>query len=219
MTHMPLVVGLTGRTGAGKDSCAQALVSGGGWQSIAFADAVREEVAQAWAIDPRMLTDRQVKELPLPRLAIGMCTAPDFVRWALFQGHSLHAPRSARWLLQHWATEYRRRQDLNYWVRPVQRFINRRMGTGWQRFVISDVRFPNEAIFVRGLGGFVLRVHRNEPAEMAADTADHVSEGHAAELMVDGDIHNDGALEHLPAELARVLAGVLGVQRAERSAT
>ena len=100
----PLIIALTGRPGAGKDSIADVLAPQQGFARIAFADALRREVCEAWRIDLRMLTDRPTKELELPALAAGMCSDPAFMRWVADGGDSLTAPRSPRWALQRWAS-------------------------------------------------------------------------------------------------------------------
>jgi hypothetical protein len=210
-----LVIGLTGHPGSGKDSCAQVLTSHY-FQSVAFADALRLEVARAWRVDVRMLTDRVTKEVPLPAFDIGVCNEPDFLRWAMQQRHCLLQPRSARWVLQHWGTDFRRVfcEDPDYWVRQVERWVLRMTGLGRLYFVITDVRMPNEAALVRRLGGKLVRVHRPDLPPMAADTAGHSSEAHGA-LEVDAVIHNDGSLEALEAEVLRVLAEVFPAEAAD----
>jgi hypothetical protein len=208
-----MVIGLTGQPGTGKDSCAEALEPHR-FLPIAFADALRHEVVLAWRVDLRILTDRITKETALPALSIGMCGEPDFINWATSKGLSLAEPRSPRWVLQRWGTEFRREQNADYWVQIVERWIRRQMGVGYDRIVITDVRMPNEAELVRRLGGKLLRVHRPDVAPMAPETADHSSEAHAA-LAVDGVIHNDSSLDALHAEVQRVLAGLFPADLAE----
>lgn len=205
------IIGLTGHPGSGKDSCAQALEPHG-FLPVAFADALRIEIALAWRVDVRMITDRATKELALPALAIGMCGDPRFLHWAAYHGHSLYDPRSPRWILQRWGTDFRRAQDPAYWVHVVERWIGRQSGIGYDRFVVTDVRMPNEADMVRQLGGKLVRVHRPDLPAMAADTAGHCSEGHGT-LEVDADVHNDGSLQALAEDVQRVV-GALFAPRA-----
>jgi hypothetical protein len=200
----PVIIGLTGRPGSGKDSCAHALLPLG-FRSIAFADALRAEIAQAWGVDVRMLTDRATKEVPLLALAISMCNDPRFLHWATRCGHSLYEPRSPRWVLQRWGSDFRREQDPDYWVCIVRRWAGRKIGVGLHRIVITDVRLPNEAALVRDLGGKLVRVHRPDLPPMAADTASHSSEAH--DLVSDAVIHNDGNLDELRDEVMRVVGG------------
>lgn len=60
-------------------------------------------------------------------------------------------------LLQWWGTEYRRKQDSNYWVRKCMEKIG---NDAHHIAVITDVRFINEAEAVRQAGGYTVRVSR-----------------------------------------------------------
>ena len=191
----PLIIALTGRPGVGKDSIADVLAPQQGFVRIAFADALRREVCEAWRIDVRMLTDRHTKELPLPAMAAGMCSAPAFMRWVADGGDSLTEPRSPRWALQRWAS-FKRRFIPDYYARIVERWIGRQIGCGWDRIVVTDLRDPVEETMLRRLGVQVVRVHRPELAALPADTAMHVSEQHHR-IQADADILNDGSLQAL----------------------
>ena len=191
----PLIIALTGRPGAGKDSIADVLAPQQGFARIAFADALRREVAEAWRIDLRMLTDRPTKELELPALAAGMCSDPAFMRWVADGGDSLTAPRSPRWTLQRWAS-FKRQFTPDYFARIVERWIRRQLGSGWNRIVVTDLRDPVEEAMLRRLGAKVVRVHRPELAALPSDTAMHVSEQHHR-IKADADILNDGSMQAL----------------------
>ena len=191
----PLIIALTGRPGVGKDSIGDVLAPQQGFARIAFADALRREVAEAWRIDLRMLTDRPTKELELPALAAGMCSDPAFMRWVADGGDSLTAPRSPRWTLQRWAS-FKRQFTPDYFARIVERWIRRQLGSGWNRIVITDLRDPVEEAMLRRLGAKVVRVHRPELAALPSDTAMHVSEQHHR-IKADADILNDGSMQAL----------------------
>ena len=191
----PLIIALTGRPGVGKDSIGDVLAPQQGFARIAFADALRREVAEAWRIDLRMLTDRPTKELELPALAAGMCSDPAFMRWVADGGDSLTAPRSPRWALQRWAS-FKRRFAPDYYASIVERWIRRQLGSGWNRIVVTDLRDPVEEAMLRRLGAKVVRVHRPELAALPSDTAMHVSEQHHR-IKADADILNDGSMQAL----------------------
>ncbi|CAN7257582.1 hypothetical protein LJR084_001190 [Variovorax sp. LjRoot84] len=203
-TSKALILALTGYPNVGKDTVASVLAPKHGFRSIAFADALRREVAEAWHIDQRMLTDRPTKEWPVPALAAGMCNVPGFLHWCVDGGDSLFEPRSPRWALQRWAT-YQRRFDPEYYARIVERWIIRHVGSGWTRVVITDLRDPVEETVLRRLGAKVVRVHRHEVAPLPADTASHVSEQHHR-IKADADIVNDGSLEALAEATLRCVA-------------
>lgn len=201
-----VLIGLTGEPGSGKDTCA-ALLHQHGFRSIAFADAVRVEVAEAWRLDQRMLTDRATKEQPIDALALWRCTDPRFVRAMVdaeqgLDEAKLMEPRSARWIMQRWGTEYRRRQNDRYWIDIVARWIGQQREAGQWRLCVTDTRFQNEASAVRALGGHLVQVHRPSLPTLLHGTAEHASQ---QPLSAPDVIHNDGDIEHLRAELLRVV--------------
>jgi hypothetical protein len=203
-----MLIGLTGRPGAGKDSAALVLCAAG-WHSVALADALRVEVAAAWGIDPRLLTERKHKEHTTPQLAVGGGANANWLRWAAVHGHSLIAPRSPRWVMQAWGS-FRRTTDPDYWVRHVGQWITWQRAQGAHSLVVTDVRLPNEVAELRALGGRILRVHRPDAllAPLATDTAAHASEHTAAQIEADGDIVNDGSLGDLAGEVWRAVQGL-----------
>lgn len=207
-TRKTFILALTGYPDVGKDTVAGILSPQHGFATIAFADALRREVAEAWRIDSRMLAARPTKELPLPALAVGMCSAPAFVRWCHDAGESLKEPRSPRWALQTWAT-YQRRFDASYYARIVDRWIIRQVGVGWNRIVVSDLRDPVEETVLRQLGAKVVRIHRPDAKPISGATASHISEQHHR-IKADADIVNDGSIEALAEVTLRCVASLGG---------
>jgi hypothetical protein len=124
-----------------------------------------------------------------------MCSDPAFMRWVGDGGDSLTEPRSPRWVLQRWAS-YKRRFQPSYYATIVQRWIERQVGTGWTRIVVTDLRDAVEEHMLRNLGAKVVRVHRPDVTPLAADTASHASERHYC-IPADADILNDGSLQAL----------------------
>ena len=202
----PLIIALTGYPDVGKDTVAEILAPRHGFRRVAFADALRSEITEAWRIDRRMLTQRSTKEVPLPALAAGMCNEPGFLHWCVDSGESLTEPRSARWVLQTWAT-YQRRFHPDYYARAVARKIDWHIGAGWTRIVVSDLRDPIEEATLRGIGAKVVRVHRPDAKPLEGTTAAHSSELHHR-IQADADIVNDGSLAAL-AEAALLCVDML----------
>lgn len=101
-----------------------------------------------------------------------------------------------RELLQWWGTEFRRNQDLNYWVDKLQAVIEEEKPA---IALITDVRFPNEVSWIKSsIDNCVVRVDRLGYASL---TPNHVSE-HALDWMDDSDWHYilqipDGEIEEL----------------------
>jgi hypothetical protein len=200
-THL---IGLSGPAGCGKDTVADLLVTHCGFTKVAFADALRAEICNAWRIDPLDLTRRDTKETPVKRLALMHCTDYGFVgRMIVLQQRSgievdLEAPLSPRQVLQRWGTEYRRADDPRYWVSAlslrISYLLNQRLATG---IVITDCRFANEADMARHAhGGLLWQVKR--PGIEVAATA-HISEVSGAAFEPDLIINNCHTIAHLQA--------------------
>lgn len=198
-----MLIGLTGHAGAGKDSVA-AVLCAGGWHSIAFADALRFEVAEVWRLDPGLLSDRRHKEQPTPALMAAAAENAAWLRWCAINGTSLIEPRSPRWVMQQWGS-FRRQADPLHWVRQVEYWVQyQRQKHGHRRLVVTDVRLANEVAALRRLDGRIVRVHRPDLPALPPETAGHESELHT-QIDADGDIHNDGPLQALSAEVWRVV--------------
>ncbi|QRY30579.1 hypothetical protein JVX96_21160 [Variovorax sp. PDNC026] len=190
------VIAFTGKAGSGKDSAATVLVNHCKFESIAFADALRREIASAWRIDERVLDHRPTKEFSIPALAVGMCSEPAFISWCFDADESLHEPRSPRWVMQHWA-DYQRRYRPTYYADIVTRSISRQASVGFRRFAITDLRDPVEesALLALGMQLIKVRIHGPRSTSLCSDTVHHSSERHWIEA--DFEIQNDGSLEGL----------------------
>ena len=168
----PITIALTGLAGVGKDTVADTLVTHAGFSKIAFADALRLEVAAAFRLGDRygILSDRAGKEQPTQALCLLNCADDDFARCAIdlhfadhpgqTPGYYMLAPRSPRQILQWWGTEYRRAQQPNYWSTKVALRIAEMRQADQERVVVTDCRFPNEAKAIRLMGGELWQVRR-----------------------------------------------------------
>jgi hypothetical protein len=181
----PIVIGLAGLAGAGKDTAAAWLVQRYGFVQSAFADPIRSMALILMGeagIDHRWLTERSMKESAMPGLGV-----------------------SARALLQTLGTEVGRHLSPDLWTRHMGLRLGLEASTYdgdlwprgqslWprqpvhDRIVISDCRFENEAQWVKNYGGTVIRLHRMQ----AGSVRDHVSEAQVMSLPADVDIHNHG---------------------------
>jgi len=191
------IIGLVGKLGSGKDTVA-AFLSEYGWQRVAFADALYQEVSQAYHLPIASLQHRQTKESPQPVLALTHCRETAFVNAALLalrdEDHTagidqslsqrLNAPRSPRRILQTWGTEYRRARDGDdYWCKRVTHVLDSHPDVN---FVVTDVRFPDEARSVQAHGGDLVRVTRIAPASPIIKTGPQDPRvQHASETLMD----------------------------------
>lgn len=76
-----------------------------------------------------------------------------------------------RTLLQWWGTDYRRKQDPDYWVKRLQETLEREQP---EVALITDVRFPNEADAIHAAGGYLIKCTRTSKPDI--DVPPHPSE-------------------------------------------
>lgn len=202
LEHSPIIIGLTGANGAGKDTAAIMLQAALRNQNrkaviVAFADALYQEVAAAFNCTIAQLKERGTKELPAEWLQLSKCLDQSFLSF-IDQGEwpftQLHMPRSPRTILQWWGTEYRRAQNPLYWVQRFQQTTAALLSAEVNNIIVTDVRFADEAQCIRALGGQVWRVHR--PNYQPAGNG-HISEVTGLEFAPETTIHNAGSLNAL----------------------
>lgn len=178
------VVGMLGLKAHGKDTAAEVLCQKG-WERAAFADPLYAEVSQAFKVPVASLQHRETKELPTDQLALMYCWDSTFknLMLALFSDQDvetvLTAPRSPRFILQHWGTEYRRDTcGDSYWRDQLKKQLLNRPDTNW---VITDVRYPDEAEMLQNLGAECVLMRVVRPALLA-----HQDEGslHKSEVVM-----------------------------------
>jgi hypothetical protein len=184
-TPDPIVIALAGHAGSGKDTAAAHLCARYGFVQASFADPIRSMallLMEEAGIDHAWLTDRGLKEQPMPGLGV-----------------------SARALLQTLGTEVGRYLSPDLWTRHMGLRLGLEASTYdgelwprgqglWprqpvhDRIVISDCRFENEAQWVKRYRGHIIRLHR----EQAAAVRLHASEAEILNLDADVDLHNHG---------------------------
>jgi len=209
-----ITIGLSGLAGAGKDTVADTLVTHAGFSKIAFADALRGEVAHAFQLGDRygILSDRAGKEQPHEALSLFDCTDDAFVQCAIAilmaadpgqtPGYYLFAPRSPRQVLQWWGTEYRRAQQPNYWSTKVALQVAHMLSNDQVRVVITDCRFVNEATAVRTMGGEIWQVTRPRQAIVEGG---HASQTDGSNLQPDATLVNGTDINGLRHSVLRLL--------------
>lgn len=181
----PQLIGLCGYMGVGKDAAA-ALLSMIGYLRMSFADQIRIEVLES------------VTSGLFPIQAIGNEVVAADIRALVGSGDTVAiyakpTSESMRRILQWWGTDFRRKQDPEYWTEQT---MGRFDASDYRPVVISDVRFPNEAAAIRKRGGVIWRITRTGSG---GDT--HVSETVIDDIKPDKVIGNDGTLIELAGKL------------------
>lgn len=214
------LIGLSGPAGVGKDTIADYLVAEHGFTKFSFSDALYREVSEAFGVAVEELQDREKKEVPHPRLTAAVCRDLQFAYLMCGCGHVATAAEweyefSPRWVLQHWGTEYRRAQDPDYWVKKTASWVQawldvtRDDGEPHAGLVNTSTRFPNEAEFIRALGGQVWHVRRRDTGGVASGL-EHVAEQGLAVEPEDITLLNYGSIDHLRTATCLALQSVAG---------
>jgi hypothetical protein len=180
----PLLIGIAGRAGAGKDTAANYLEACYGCERIGFADPLVDMLYALFAaadVPTCHMTERALKEQPTP-------LGPSYRR-----------------LMQTLGTEWGRNTiNRGFWVQVAGRRLATRRLHG-QSVVFSDVRFMNELEFIKREGGTVIRVLR----EQAGNVEAHVSETELDGAAVDFEILNNGSLATLFEQVDRIMEQVV----------
>ncbi len=149
MSQLIEIVGLSGKAGSGKDHIAQTVLLPLGYTQFSLAYHLK-----VWIIARGLATWEEV-----------FITKPPHVRK----------------LLQEEGTERGRNvfgndiwcQTAGLWMRVLAE------NSGITKFVIPDVRFPNEVEFIQGMGGQVWRIHapqRTDNSSLTKEAREHISE-------------------------------------------
>lgn len=197
------IIGLCGYAAAGKDSVADILVRHAGFRKLAFADALREEAAEGFAVEPLVFTRRETKDKPLAELTLRR--APAEFRMMVLTGVEagfplgawLDEPRTPRQILQWWGTEYRRAQNTLYWVDQLAQRAGSLRDQGHTRIAVPDVRFDNEAAFIADVGGQLWQVRRPGIDAVSTTEGDHQSATDGSSFGPNRVLQNTGSLEDL----------------------
>lgn len=177
-----IIIGMTGPAGCGKDTAAMALVRQLAFKRVAFADPIKDALNAIFEWDPGMWLDREWKEAPLP-----------------------YAGGSPRELAQTLGTEWARDTvDPDFWVKVMWRRLLDG-GCEHERVVISDVRFPNEATWIREHGGYVINASR----DLDTKVTEHSSESGLAWDKIDFQLANSGGVLQLEKETVALVRDLL----------
>jgi len=182
-----VLIGITGKAGAGKDSVANILVDRYGFKRYAFADAVRDV---ALSINPIIMTNWQADERS-GKLRLCDARLADYVEVHGWDWSKRNIPEIRR-LLQVIGTEAGRQvMGENVWVDII---VNKYVNDGYPNGVVTDMRFPNEfEAIADNLDECTLKVVR--PNNPDAIEAKHSSEQYDFDTRY--TIMNDGTLEDL----------------------
>lgn len=177
------LVAVTGFAGAGKDTIRLALEAQG-FVGLAFAEPLKRMLAELYGIsgvDYAYMENRELKEKVIPAYGV-----------------------SYRQMAQTLGTEWGRSLHPNFWTKVMHARVDELyQRQGVKNIVVSDLRFLNEAAWVRMMGGEIWRVERPN----LAGVRPHVSESELLNIEPDQVIHNTGSIADLEEAARRALNG------------
>lgn len=181
-----MIIGLTGKKRSGKDTVAEYLVKNHGFIRIGFADALKNACKEIFNLsDNQLYGTEEEKERP-----------------------DEYWKHSAREILQKVGTELFRNElpkhlsniSNDIWIRVVDKKIKDLLAAGHNKIVISDVRFENEAEYIKNSGGIIIKLNR---PSLSADS--HSSEKNIDNIIADNTINNTSTLEELYTKVENII--------------
>lgn len=172
------LIAVTGRARHGKDSFAAPLIDSGLFTRVRFADPLKAMLTQLFlsaGVDQQTaerMIDGDLKEVPTPIL-LG---------------------KTPRYAMQTLGTEWRNMMGESLWLNIAEQKIRSCAKFGVHGVVVTDMRFPHEAVLMEKLGATRVRIVGNR-ATTAEST--HASETMIDQLPVDMEIYNYGTLDDL----------------------
>jgi hypothetical protein len=173
-----MIIAVHGFKQSGKDTLADLLVKEYGFKKVAFADKLKDALHVIFNVPKEDLwgSDEDKKKLTT-------------VKWSSLQGvekedrvDEVHL--SIRELMQIFATEICRSKIPGIWYE----FLNLNAA---QNIVVSDLRFDNEASFLRSTGAYLFKVKRQ-----SVSSSDHLSERGINDEQMDCIFSNNDTLEN-----------------------
>jgi hypothetical protein len=177
---MKTVIGIAGLARTGKDTIGKHLVNRHSFLSLAFARALKEAMQGAFSLNYYEALSDEFKEKPI-------------VDW------NNRTPRS---LMIEMSDIFKAKFGQDFWIRSLDRRLNH-MSHLDNKFVITDVRFENEAQYIRWIGGRIWHVKRDIDR-----INDHESENGI--MVVEGEplIYNEGSVEELTQKVDKLISNM-----------
>lgn len=110
---------------------------------------------------------------------------------------------SFRNVLQQWGTEHRRKKDPRYWIKQIETEV-KMLRDNADVVVITDVRFLNEAEYIKSLGGDVIKIIPSSSHTLIKGS-DHSSETESNYIVPDWLLPNSGSIRQLAESVAFLL--------------
>lgn len=199
-----IIIGLTGYKQSGKTSAAEILVKDHGFQEVRFAEPLKRMLIN---LDPVVGATMDPDHCDCDDCYTAnngdVIHLSDLYNWG-FDDEDIKMSRygdEVRRLWERFGTEVMRAEDPNYWVRQAANKIEAEYHKGQTRFVVSDVRFPNEAEFIYsynriGHAASVWNIARDEAVPEEGEPK-HAAESYVGQLGEAITVVNNGSFQEL----------------------
>lgn len=190
------IIAFTGKAGAGKTTAAKYLVGKHGYVRLRFADALKKMLRDGLGISDAYIDGSKKEE---PCLELGGVTCR-------------HAMRTL-------GTEWGR--DLihpDIWVNAFNRNLKEHVSEGLDKFVIDDLRFVNEAVYLESLRsiGYAVVIVDIDRVSRTVEESNHVSETQRSNIEPDHVIFNNYSIETLHDSISTVVGMYHGIFEGEK---
>lgn len=179
-----MLIGVSGKKRSGKDTAGKYLTDVHNFARKAFADSLKALVSKMYNIDIKWFHDDYRKEFGLRHLPVTeeskeLVPIDDFYKSE--DGTLYHTPRTLCMI----EGVFKRKVDPLYWCKQVVDGGDFSV----DNIVITDVRFKNEAEYIKSKGGILLRINRTQGPSLLST---HQSETDLDDYQFDYVIQNDG---------------------------
>jgi len=168
-----MIIGICGRQGSGKDTTAIMInkIANNRFEAKRFSAKLKECAGILLGVPVELFEDRKFKESYIPQYDM-----------------------TVREFLQRFGTEFiRETVHPNLWIEAAL------LGYKEQNWIISDVRFINEADAIKSRGGIIVRVNRKTRTDI------HPSENEIDFIIPDYEIDNNGSFFDLELSVIRMM--------------
>jgi len=190
------IIGITGYKRSGKDTVGDYIVKNYNYQRLAFADPIKMLCKHVFAFTNEQLeTDRKED----------------------IDEYWKHSPRE---LLQKIGTELFRERlpqicehiESNIWINSLKYKIMLSYEENPQnnKFIVTDVRFPNEEQFIKEMNGILIKVNRNE-LKHNDNEHKHKSEQYIEKIEADYIVNNDDTIGELYNKVNKLYNKINGI--------
>lgn len=162
------LLGISGKIAAGKDTIGNAIMErlGGEYGSVSFGDPLKSEVQTVISSLPTTPIQLSMRNwVPLEQAQTILDYLDEDKQEGILKDTYTKTP-GVRKALQYWGTDIRRKQDEHYWLKAINRRLQKAFSRAPQ-VLVPDIRFPNELEFLRGAGFFTLRLEVSPETQLA----------------------------------------------------